>query len=113
MSIVKTDFTIKTNHVIGFVVVGVAGYVLYTGYKKAGEVAKAVVSKVNPASADNFIYSGVSAVGSKISGDKNWNLGGWIYDITHPGDKLNSPINTAVAAGDRLIKLDNKEGISE
>lgn len=109
---IKTDFTIHTNHVIGLVVVGVAGYVIYTGYKKAGEVAKAVVNKVNPASAENFAYTGVNAVGVKLTGDKHFTLGGWIYDKIH-GDKLPAPINTAVAAGDRLIKLDNREGISE
>jgi|GEM_PF-2962983 len=110
---IKTDLTIHTNHVIGAVVVCVAGIVLYRGYKAAGEAAKAVVDKINPASTNNFIYSGVNSLGEKITGDKHFTLGGWFYDITHPDDKLTAPINTVVAAGDRLIKLDNKEGISE
>lgn len=31
----------------------------------------------------NFISNGVNWVGEKVSGTSDWNLGGWIYDVTH------------------------------
>lgn len=77
------------------IAVGVAGVVLlaagWYAKKKVGAAADAVVQGavkalpyVNPADPRNLVYSGVSAVGSTISGDSSWTLGGWFYDITHP-----------------------------
>lgn len=109
---VKTDLKIETNHVLVVAGAGILGYLLWRGYQRAGQIAAGAVEKVNPASPNNFIYQGVSAVGSSITGDKNWNLGGWLYDITHR-EVQPQVINTAVAQGDRLIKLDNNERISE
>lgn len=43
-----------------------------------------VVDAVNPASDQNLAYRGVNAVGGAVSGDKNWSLGSWLYDATHP-----------------------------
>lgn len=34
-------------------------------------------------SQNNVIYTGVNGIGSAVSGDENFTLGGWIYDITH------------------------------
>ncbi len=43
-----------------------------------------VAPKVAPWSDQNIIYKDiVGAIGRSTSGDKNWTLGGWIYDITH------------------------------
>ncbi|MEN0037459.1 MAG: hypothetical protein AAGC78_10330 [Cellvibrio sp.] len=39
--------------------------------------------KINPASDQNVFYKGVNGIGSAITGDKDFTLGGWIYDITH------------------------------
>ena len=38
---------------------------------------------LNPISDKNLAYSGVNAIGSVVSGDDDWTLGGWVYDITH------------------------------
>jgi len=39
--------------------------------------------KVAPWSDQNIIYKDIiGAIGRSTSGDKNWTLGGWIYDIT-------------------------------
>jgi len=63
------------------------GVVLYKA-NKAGQAIKETVSKdLNPASNENIINKGVSSVGASISGNENWSLGGWIYDITHPESK--------------------------
>jgi len=112
MSKVKTDFRITTNHALGAIAFCVVGYVLYKGYKKAGEIATAAVDKVNPASPDNFIYSGVNAVGASVTGDKGFSLGSWIYDKLHP-EEGKQIIGTVTAADDRFIKVTNHEGISE
>lgn len=62
-------------------------YVVYNGKKAVSAVvdtAKNVVAKdLNPASDQNLAYRGVNKVGEAITGESNWTLGGWIYDITH------------------------------
>ncbi len=46
---------------------------------------------LNPASTNNVVYQGVNAVGGALAGDNgrnadgSWTLGGWLYDVTHPG----------------------------
>lgn len=42
---------------------------------------KAPINAVNPASDQNVIYKGVNSVGSYITGDKDFTLGGWIYGV--------------------------------
>lgn len=38
---------------------------------------------MNLASEKNLYNQGVLAVGQAVSGDKDWSLGTWLYDITH------------------------------
>lgn len=46
---------------------------------------------LNPASPNNLAYSAVNAIGGELAGtngrnaDGSWTLGGWFYDVTHPG----------------------------
>ena len=40
-------------------------------------------SFLNPASDKNIVYGGVNSIGAKVSGDKDWSLGGWLYEVTH------------------------------
>lgn len=88
----------------GVTIVGVAAFMIYN--KGIGGTAKAITSgiitgvvsgasgviagayeavpeSVKPSSENNIIYKGLGGIGATISGDKNWTLGGWIYDITH------------------------------
>lgn len=44
---------------------------------------EAVPDSVKPTNPNNVIYGAVNSVGSTVSGDKNFNLGTWIYDATH------------------------------
>lgn len=53
-------------------------------------VARTVLPKLNPLSADNVAYSGVNAVGASLvtapdgpgkNADGSWTLGGWLYDV--------------------------------
>ena len=39
---------------------------------------------VNPTSDKNLAYQGVNAIGSAWTGQPDWNLGGAIYEATHP-----------------------------
>lgn len=44
---------------------------------------KSVISAVSPWNEKNIINSTVNAVGAGLSGQKDFTLGGWIYDVTH------------------------------
>lgn len=60
-------------------------------FAEAGIVADAVITGVNPASSENIVNRGVTAIGDSIvspdgygrNADGSWTLGGWFYDITH------------------------------
>ena len=76
------------------IAVGVAGVVLlaagWYAKKKLSAAATAAAPYINPADPRNMAYSGVNAVGHVLTGDSNFTLGGWIYDITHPSVAENS-----------------------
>lgn len=55
---------------------------------QAQKAAGAALESINPLNNDNIFSSGVDAVGAKLSGNKYWSLGGWIYNITHSGGGL-------------------------
>jgi len=44
-----------------------------------GEAGQAV----NPVNPENIFNRAVNNAGRSISGQSDWTLGGWIYDITH------------------------------
>lgn len=52
---------------------------LYLARRGAVAVAKAV----NPVDPNNVFATGTNAVGAALSGNDSWNLGGWLYDLTH------------------------------
>ena len=57
-----------------------AGVVYYT-QKKARELASDVGEGLNPNSKDNIVNRGVNAIGETLTGDENFILGGWFYDL--------------------------------
>lgn len=65
------------------IVAGVAVVGLWYLKRQATETVKQVGQAVNPTSRDNVFYRGVNSVGESLTGDEDWTLGGWIYDITH------------------------------
>lgn len=68
--------------VAGILAVAAIGYLIL---RKGGEAVAVVVDKVNPSSPNNFVYDDIyGGVGKSISGDENWTLGGWIYDVFNP-----------------------------
>lgn len=77
--------------------VAAAAMTLYVLVKQeATAAAKAVGRAVDPTSDQNLAYSGVNAVGSAISGDQHWTLGGWLYDVFNP-DQMQVAANVSSA----------------
>lgn len=74
------------------------------------ETNLAVVNAVNPASDQNLIYSGVSAVGSAVSGDKYWTLGGAVYEYFNPDVYASTTINTAAQTDAKRISTGGASG---
>jgi len=64
-------------------IIGAGGLLLWYLKNKTVEVVGDVAEAINPVNPDNIFNEGVNSVGSAISGDDDWSLGGWIYDITH------------------------------
>lgn len=109
----RTNLEIRTEHVL-YAAAGIAVfYAAWRGYKNAAafrdaalSTGAAVVDSVNPASDNNLVYSGVNSVGKVISGDKDFTLGGWIYDFTHPNQA--APF---VSEDSRTLHMINMQGI--
>lgn len=57
-------------------VVTATGDVIADGYN-------ALPNAVKPSSDQNIAYQTTNKIGAALTGDKNFSLGGWIYDITH------------------------------
>lgn len=72
----------KVGMVLALGVVGIAS--VYLIKDSVGNAAADVGQAVNPLNPDNVFASGVDAIGANLSGNENWSLGGWIYDIVNP-----------------------------
>jgi hypothetical protein len=51
---------------------------------KAASAAGYVADKANPLKQENVVNSVIESTGQAISTNKDWTLGGWIYDLTAP-----------------------------
>lgn len=90
-----------------YLLVGGAIAVAYTVYKTGqavDAVGEVVAKDLNPANKNNIINKGVSSLGATISGNDNWTLGGWVYDVTHPreADIINPNLAATVSTGDNI-----------
>ncbi len=56
---------------------------LYLLARKAGAAVVAVGQAVNPVSDKNIAYQGVNAAGAAVTGDSEFSLGTWLYNVTH------------------------------
>lgn len=104
---IKTDLTIKTNHVIGLVALGAVVYVGYRGYSQAKQLAAGAVEAVNPVSDKNIVYRSVDGVGAALTGNKHFSLGSQIYDWFNPA------ANESVVDGDYKTMVEGLEPINE
>ena len=66
----------------------------------AGDAAAAVGRSVNPASDQNLIYRGVNAVGGAVTGDGDFSLGSWLYDVMNP-----EPLITSNPSPSRAVRV--------
>lgn len=101
---ISGDMAVKLGLALG------AGFVLYTLTKKAGEAISTqfdavgdvlgdVAEFVNPASPQNAVNQGITALGNATvsqdgpgrNADGSWTFGGWLYDVLH-GDQINYQI---------------------
>ena len=87
----------------------VAGYAAWRVAKAAGPVTDAL-NAVNPFNHDNVFATAVNDVGGSVitnpsgpgkNADGSWSLGGFIYDVTHPGAPTwgDDPFGTTVSTG--------------
>ena len=60
--------------------------VVYLKRKEIGAAAVEAAQAMNPASDKNLVYRGVSSVGAAVSGNADWSLGTWVYDLMHPNE---------------------------
>lgn len=69
-------------------------YIVKDASAEIGEAAGRVGQAINPTSDQNIFYKGVNSIGAALTGDDNFNLGSWTYDVLHPGEaqKLMGPI---------------------
>lgn len=77
-----------------WLVVGAVALMLgVLAFRKAKAAAvDLLTNKLNPASGENIIYDGViGGIGRAVTGDKDFSLGGSIYDALHPGEVFNDP----------------------
>jgi hypothetical protein len=82
------------------VAIGVVGAIaVYFAQKKAGEAIAEVGNAINPVNQDNIFYSGVNAVGAKVTGKENFNLGRFFYDLTHDTSAITAPTPTEPQQG--------------
>lgn len=79
----------KAAAYVGVAIVGVV--VAWWLLRKAGNAASAVAEAVNPVSDKNIAYRTVNQVGTAITGDSEFSLGSWFYDLTHPAYDPNAP----------------------
>ena len=85
---------------------GITAWVLYKGTGKAVEAVAGVAQAVNPLNPNNAIAGALNKVGAIVADDKDWTLGGWIYDLTHtdplaaPAAKYAKPGNTGSGSAD-------------
>ena len=64
----------------------IAGVATVTGlilYEKGKRELNAGISAITPTNPENIFYTGVNSLGSTITGQQDFNLGVWLYDITH------------------------------
>lgn len=78
----NVDGIMLVGLLVGVPLIGFIGYKLWG----AREVVAAAVDKINPASTNNVVYQGVNGIGSAVTGDENFSLGGWAFDWTHNTD---------------------------
>lgn len=61
----------------------------YFAEKKVRALSNDVIDAIDPTDPDNIFASGVDNVGASLTGNENFKLGAWIYDVLHPRPDIN------------------------
>ena len=61
----------------------------YFAEKKVRAVSNDVIDAIDPTDPDNIFATGVDNVGASLTGNENFKLGAWVYDVFHPRIDLN------------------------
>lgn len=77
--------------VIGLLVIIVLWYLGRKLGNAAEQAIDSTLGAINPVSDQNIFYGGTNAVGSALSGQEDWTLGGWAYDLNHPWQNESDP----------------------
>lgn len=83
---------IETKTVVIVAGVALAAYLLW---KAKGAIAETLSTTLNPASDQNLAYTGVNAVGGALTGQKDFSLGSYFYDLVNPAYDPNAPAKPA------------------
>ena len=75
----------------------VLSVVVYLAGRKAAAAAGQVAAAVNPLNYNNIFSSSVNDVGAAVSGDSDFSLGNWFYDVTHTELDVRGPVVPAAA----------------
>ena len=59
-------------------------YVIFKGVKTAKAVTSAAKTGLNPANPQNYVNRVFTAAGAAVTGDKDFSLGTYFYDLLHP-----------------------------
>lgn len=84
-------------------VTGAAGDALDTLGNAASAAGGAVLTGINPANSGNVVNKAVTSIGAAMvtspdgagkNADGSWSVGGWLYDVSHPGwqTAINAPV---------------------
>jgi hypothetical protein len=65
------------------VIAGLSAIAALVIYDKTKKAATAGIDAIPPTNPDNIFYSGVNNIGASLTGQENFSLGVWLYDITH------------------------------
>lgn len=63
--------------------IGAGGVLLWYVKSKAENLVGDVGEAINPVNSGNVFHTGVNIVGSRLSGNPNFSLGSFIYEMTH------------------------------
>ena len=72
-------------------IIAAGGLAFWYLKNQAGEVIEAVGTAVNPASQDNLVNQGVSAIGEVITGEEGFSLGSALYDLFNDDPDVTAP----------------------
>ncbi len=110
MKVTQTQATMM----LALLTVGVVYYTVRKASSAVVDGAGQALQAVNPFNDQNVFYSAVNAAGASVSGDQNFNLGGFIYDAkeatgVQPWQVINPANAIGTAIGTGIKKLFSSE----